>query len=562
MLPVETSAPPLRIGLLLDSTLQPAWVCRILREIKSSSTSVFGLVVLNGSRADSPGPTGNRLQRYWENRQHLLYALYCRMDNAHFPEEFDAFRQVDISDLVSGCPVMEVTPIKKKYSDSFSDEDIEQILAHKLDVTLRFGFRILRGKALKIAKYGVWSHHHGDNLVNRGGPAGFWEVMDREPVTGSILQILTEDLDNGKTICRAWSPTTDRFSVKTNRNNYYWKSTSLVPKKLRELHAWGSEALQPDSYATHHYSHRLYKTPVNSEMLPLIGRLSRDYLLKKVEHRLSFDQWMLAYRFRTNRNDTNRSPHKFRFLVPPKDKFWADPFPVKMGDKYFVLFEEYLYQTGKAHISLLELGRDGTVSDPVVVLDRDYHLSYPFVFEWRGTHYMIPESSANGRVEIYRSTAGLHEWKLEGVLLDNIHAADATIHEVDGRWWMFLSSSMKGLYNWDELHIYHAESPMGPWTPHRRNPVKMDARNSRPAGKLFQTDEGLFRPAQDCSVRYGYATTINRITHLSPSRFEEETVSTILPKWKKGIVATHTLNSDADLTVIDCQMKRSRFFRH
>src|SRR5690606_24256465 len=122
------------------------------------------------------------------------------------------------------------------------------------------------------------------------------------------------------------------------------------------------------------------------------------------------------------------------------------------------------------------------------------------------------------------STSGVHEWTLEGVLLDDIHAADATLHEIDGRWWMFVCSSAKGQHNWDELHLYHADSPMGPWAPHRRNPVKIDVRSARPAGRLFATD-GLYRPAQDCSVRYGYATAINRIRALSPSEFREETVS-------------------------------------
>ena len=115
-------------------------------------------------------------------------------------------------------------------------------MSFDLDVALCFGFRILKGDALKIARHGVWSFHHGDNLVNRGGPAGFWEVMDGIPVTGSVLQILTEDLDNGRVIYRSWSPTSDRFSVKANRNNLYWKSSAFVIRKLKDLAAGSSFA--------------------------------------------------------------------------------------------------------------------------------------------------------------------------------------------------------------------------------------------------------------------------------------------------------------------------------
>ena len=49
--------------------------------------------------------------------------------------------------------------------------------------------------------------------------------------------------------------------------------------------------------------------------------------------------------------------------------------------------EEFLYEAKKAHISVIEMDLDGTWKQPVKVLERDYHLSYPFLFEWRGQMY-------------------------------------------------------------------------------------------------------------------------------------------------------------------------------
>ena len=60
-------------------------------------------------------------------------------------------------------------------------------------------------------------------------------------------------------------------------------------------------------------------------------------------------------------------------------------------------------------------------------------------------------------------------------------------------------------------------------------------------------------------MRYGYATTINRITSLSPTEYSEAEVSKILPDWDKDILGVHTLNVVDGLTVIDCLTKRSRF---
>ena len=94
---------------------------------------------------------------------------------------------------------------KTRFCDYLSDEDVSRIRAANVDVLLRFGFRILKGPILRAAKHGVWSYHHGDNQVNRGGPAGFWEVMLNRPTTGSVLQILNEDLDNGRVIYRSYA---------------------------------------------------------------------------------------------------------------------------------------------------------------------------------------------------------------------------------------------------------------------------------------------------------------------------------------------------------------------
>ena len=46
------------------------------------------------------------------------------------------------------------------------------------------------------------SFHHGDNRVNRGGPSGFWEVLNREPSSGFIIQKLNTELDGGSVLVR------------------------------------------------------------------------------------------------------------------------------------------------------------------------------------------------------------------------------------------------------------------------------------------------------------------------------------------------------------------------
>jgi len=84
-----------------------------------------------------------------------------------------------------------------------------------------------------------------------------------------------------------------------------------------------------------------------------------------------------------------------------KGSIWADPHVVRSdNDKDFVVFfEEYLYRRKKGHISAFTISQDGRYTQPCKVLERPYHLSYPFVFKWDGDHYMIPESSENRTIE-------------------------------------------------------------------------------------------------------------------------------------------------------------------
>ena len=541
---------PLRVGLLVDSLTQPRWVSNIIKDIRSSSIAEVVLVIKN--EAPEQQPLG-RLQAYWKNRNFLLYAFYERLDARRPINEMDAFEDVDVQELLADVPVLGVTPVMKKFSDWFPEDTIEQIRSYELDVAISHGFRILRGEALRIAKHGVWSYHHGDNLVNRGGPAGFWEVMDASPISGSVLQVLSEDLDNGEILDRTWLRTSDRFSVRISRNNLYLRSSSFVMRKLRELYEQGKTTSEKGAFRP--YYNRLHKMPTNRELLPKLWRLSCNYAASKFRYAFFFDQWTLAYRFRTSATDPNNSFYRFNHLTPPKDKFWADPFPIKHEGKYFVFFEEYLYKDDRAHISVMELTKSGP-TEPVPVLKRDYHLSYPFVFRWNDRYFMIPETAANRTVELYSCASFPGEWKLETTLFEGVPARDATLFEVDGLWWMFVA--IADTDSSDELYLYYSSSPLGPWKPHRRNPVKSDVRNSRPAGRLFKWNDELYRPAQDSSQRYGYAMSINRVLRLTPDEFVEQEVAKVLPQWRKDLRGTHTLNICDDLTVIDCLVHRRR----
>lgn len=286
-------------------------------------------------------------------------------------------------------------------------------------------------------------------------------------------------------------------------------------------------------------------------MVSLLPKLFWRLLTPKARDLLYSDQWFLAYRMNGKSTAPDPAVYRCKTVFPPKDRFWADPFPFKKDDRYFVFIEEYINKERKGRIGVMEMDQDGSLGEPRVVLERDYHLSHPFVIEWQDTYYMIPESSQNRTIELFKCLEFPDTWEFEKVLVDDVNAVDATLAEVDGTWWMFVNIAVDGAATEDELHLYFSDTPLGPWTPHKRNPVKSDVRSARPAGNIFRWNGDLYRPAQDCSKGYGYAISINKITRLDPCEFRETEVSKILPNWAENLVSTHTFSACEGLTVVD-----------
>ena len=61
------------------------------------------------------------------------------------------------------------------------------------------------------------------------------------------------------------------------------------------------------------------------------------------------------------------------------------------------------------------------------VLEKDYHLSYPFVFEFENNFYMVPETESNNNIELYKCTDFPRKWEYHGEIMNNVSAVDTTI---------------------------------------------------------------------------------------------------------------------------------------
>ncbi|PYV71544.1 MAG: hypothetical protein DMG97_15920 [Acidobacteria bacterium] len=557
----------LRIGLLLNGTELLAWQYRMIEIIKDGDYAEISLVAqktLTDEKQLLPLATrvanNIRAGTFWTAVIRVTLNTLERVLIGKPGVLPDAFKAVDGTKLLAGVQVVKVNPRRRKYSDYIDSNELARIQAHNIDVFIRLGFRILRGEILRSARYGVWSYHHGDNRVNRGGPAGYWEVMESALECGAVLQILTEDLDGGRVLYRSYS-STDDMSLADSRSNVQWKTLHFIPRKLKELQEEGEEiffaTVKEENAHPQFYDRRLYTAPTHGERGVLLWKKLLQKVRRKWDEIFYFKQWFLLYDIREG---MSTSVWRLRPIIPPKDRFWADPFIVSRNNKYYVFFEEFLYATHKGHISLIVMNKDGSFEPPVSVLEPPYHLSYPFIFEYESNLYLIPESSSNRTVELYKCTAFPLKWEFQNNLMEDCKAVDTTLFQWQGKWWMFVArSETEGVSLWDELFLYYSDSPLSDnWTPHQLNPVVSDVKSARPAGRLFLHNGHLYRPSQNSSGHYGYGFNLCEITKLTETNYEERIVSRVEPKWDRKVISTHTFNYEDGLTIIDGQMRRRR----
>ncbi len=543
--------PKLRVGLLAEGAVLPAWAQRMLEIIRQGDFAEVVLVVQLRAPAD-PQPPRSQVHRLLLALERFLVGKPGLLPNAA--------AEVVGAALPAGVEALAATPLRAQHCDRIEGDDLARVRARDLDVLVQVGSRRLQGGILHAARNGVWAYQHGDPRPSPGGIPGYWEVMRSSPAIESTLWMLAQDPGGDRALYRSHSSTHD-MSLADNRSNALWKALHFVPRKLMALHEDGKlEFLadaRGDSVSPPSGDARPAAAPANAELAGLVWRKFLQKLRRKWDDKLYFPQWFLLCGMG---GDLSTSLPQFRHLSPPKDRLWADPFVVARDGKYYVFIEELLYAHGKGHISVIVMNRDGSFAEPVRVLEAAFHLSYPFIFEFDGTYYLVPESGANRTVDLYRCKSFPYEWEFHKTLLQGRRAVDATLLHRQGRWWMFVNEAeTEGASTWDELFVYHSDSPLSDnWIPHRRNPVVSDTRSARPAGRLFERDGRLYRPSQDCSGHYGYGLNICEITALTEREYSERVVTRVQPTWDKRVISTHTLNHAGGLTVADGQLRRRR----
>lgn len=232
---------------------------------------------------------------------------------------------------------------------------------------------------------------------------------------------------------------------------------------------------------------------------------------------------------------------------PYKDRWFADPFILKVTEDEIVVFvEECPIENPKGILCELVLDRKTKqLKQRLVLLELDTHLSYPAIIRHDGKIFVYPENGASGKLNIYEYDETKHRLINPVCILEEA-VADATIVEHDGCYFMVATKYPDTQGN---AFLFYSNSIFGPFVQVYETSVQTNRNCSRPGGNWFIINDILYRPAQDCSKKYGGALSLMRIEDIR--KIKELLALYLKPGKGRYCLGLHTLNFKSGLCVID-----------
>ena len=219
--------------------------------------------------------------------------------------------------------------------------------------------------------------------------------------------------------------------------------------------------------------------------------------------------------------------HQIKDLWRPKPLLYqADSFLYVKGEELF-LFYEMQHWDDPGVIAMRRTRDLKTWTDPVVVLQQPFHLSFPYVFMDKGVVYMVPESQESDAVHLYKADNDnltsfskvrtlLYQERKEGI---HYNYNDSHIFIKDNIYYLFTSYQKDWMY-YQELFVTD-DLLHGKFVRHPQSPICISNEFGRNGGSLIELDGLLLRVTQDCHADYGDNVSLMEIDMLTPNDYRE-----------------------------------------
>lgn len=257
-------------------------------------------------------------------------------------------------------------------------------------------------------------------------------------------------------------------------------------------------------------------------------------------------QWYVGYRC--------KGELKYNVIDTPKGVWIADPMVFEANGEHYIFVEVYECAKKKAAIGYYHFENEVPVYKGIII-ENDYHMSYPCVFEYNGTYYMIPETSANKSIELYRAKQFPEKWVKECNLIENGRFVDSTVMKNGDSLLMLSYQTSDAGWNLVAFDLNVATKNIS-----KVNSVLYKTNVGRPGGYIYG-DKVKLRPAQDSSKKYGEKLLIYQIDSVKPYHehlLDEISVDKIGLESRMDRI--HTYSTDELYEVVDLFVEKFDLF--
>lgn len=247
-------------------------------------------------------------------------------------------------------------------------------------------------------------------------------------------------------------------------------------------------------------------------------------------------------------------------------RYWiADPFIFEDKDVTYLFYEAYDLIKCKGVIAYSILNDNFVATTPKVVIEEDYHLSFPFIFIKDNHIYIMPESCNDDSLKVYKALSFPDIWKEDYSVLEDIYCSDSVFFEFKEKRYLSIFEqfrnppSEKKHYCWGIHSIYKLDKS----GILRKLPASVTQEGDygiRNAGAFFKCGNNLIRVGQNSTDDvYGKGMVFFRIDSVEPYceqeiynvDYREMQKHLIFGGEEKKIDGTHTYNVSDKYEIID-----------
>jgi hypothetical protein len=527
------------IGILIREfqTLEN-WELRIIDYIKKDLNFELALLVMDGQ-------IPKNVSKY--SPINFLWNMQVTFEKSRYLKHKKTVNKDQIITYLKTIPKL----ILKDNTSVFSKVDVEKIKKYNLDILLKLDFTNPSGDIINAAKNGIWYLSHNDFKKGISMPSGFLEVLQKDSIVNVSLLQLTENR-NRKNLIDTANFNRHKFSYVETNFNVIESSVSLLIKNFQKLDKGNElEFKERDISFIENF-----KTPSITQLFQYQSNYFLNFgkgFIKRLLSKFGGHEasWTL---FIGKGNFLDADLTKIISVNKPKNEFWADPFLFAFQKEYYIFFEKFPYSTARGILACGKV-KGNDLIEVMDVLDLEYHLSYPFIFEEEGEIYLMPETNANNRLEIYKCVQFPNKWELFRTAFEGERIADSFFYTDNLKQkWLFLNKACTANTSLDnELYIYKVDSiNLNKIEPHRQNPIHIDSQIARNGGAIFDYHNKKYRPSQrNTDGIYGKALNINQIEKLTLDEYYEKAVRIIEPNFQEGLKSIHHLHQIDNMFVFD-----------